>query len=149
VAEAARPVDLVGWSLGGTIARETARLVPQAVGQVVTYGTPVVGGPTHTLGASAYGRAECERISALIRQLDAESPIAVPMTAIFTRRDSVVSWGACIDHSSPVVHHVEVGSTHFSMGIDPDVWRVVAERLAASPSSLRRPGREPRGLREP
>jgi len=28
--------------------------------------------------------------------------------------------------------HVEVGSTHFSMGLDPDVWLVVAEALARS-----------------
>jgi pimeloyl-ACP methyl ester carboxylesterase len=125
-----RPVTLVGWSLGGTIARETARQAPAAIAQVITYGTPVVGGPTHTIGARSYGPEESARISALIEELDAVSPISVPITAIYTRRDGIVSWRACIDRTSPEVRHVEVSSTHISMGFDPDVWQVIADRLA-------------------
>jgi pimeloyl-ACP methyl ester carboxylesterase len=127
------PVTLVGWSLGGTIARETARRAPATVAQVITYGTPVVGGPTHTIGARSYGPEESARISALIEELDAASPIPVPITAIYTRRDGIVSWRACIDRTSPEVRHVEVSSTHISMGFDPDVWRVIADRLAPTP----------------
>jgi len=37
-------LHLVGWSLGGYIAREVARELPEAVAKVVTLGTPVVGG---------------------------------------------------------------------------------------------------------
>lgn len=40
------PVSLVGWSLGGVIAREVARREPDAVRRVINYGTPVVGGPS-------------------------------------------------------------------------------------------------------
>ncbi len=29
----------------------------------------------------------------------------------------------------PQVEHVEVSSTHLGMGIDPDVWRIIADRL--------------------
>ena len=126
-----RKVALVGWSLGGVIARETARTVPHAVSRVITYGTPAVGGPTYTLGAQAFGRAESQRIRAMITDLDRQNPISVPITAIFTRRDRVVSWPACIDRTSPDVEHVEVRSTHAGMGLDPDVWQVVADRLAA------------------
>lgn len=125
------PVSLVGWSLGGVIAREVARAHPDAVRRVVTYGTPVIGGPSHTLGAGSFGAAECDRITALAEQLDREDPIVVPLTAIFTRRDGVVTWQACIDHHSPDVEHVEVSSTHLGMALDPDVWEVVARRLAA------------------
>ena len=42
----------------------------------------------------------------------------------------MVSWPACIDRWTPDVRHVEVTSTHLGLGIDPDVWRVVAEQLA-------------------
>jgi pimeloyl-ACP methyl ester carboxylesterase len=125
-----RKVSLVGWSLGGVIARETARAVPHAVSRVITYGTPAIGGPTYTLGAGAFGPAESSRIQQLIAELDRDSPITVPITAIFTRRDRVVSWPACIDRASLDVEHVEVGSTHAGMGLDPDVWQVVATRLA-------------------
>ena len=53
------------------------------------------------------------------------------MTTIFSRRDGIVAWNACIDRSTPGVRHVEVRSTHIGLGIDPDVWQVVAETLAA------------------
>ena len=126
-----KPITLLGWSLGGLIAREVARNHPEHVSQVITYGTPVVAGPSHTLAASVFGRAECERIATLQIQLDTENPITTPITAIFTRTDAVVSWQACIDKTSPNVEHVEVRSSHLGLGLDPDVWHVVARRLAA------------------
>jgi hypothetical protein len=49
---------------------------------------------------------------------------------IFSRRDGIVAWEACLDRVSPNVEHVEVRSTHIGMGVDPDVWAVVAQRLA-------------------
>ncbi len=129
VAGAGQRVALVGWSLGGVVARETARLVPDAVSQVITYGTPVIGGPTFTPAGRVYGSAECQRIAALQKELDRQRPITRPITAIFTRRDKLVSWPACIDRTSPRVTHYEVGSTHVSLGFDPDVWRIIGERL--------------------
>jgi pimeloyl-ACP methyl ester carboxylesterase len=130
IAEEHGPVSLVGWSLGGVIAREVARALPDRVARVVTYGTPVIGGPTYTLGAGFYGARECARVAALALQLDQDTPLTVPLTAILTRRDGVVAWEACIDRFSACVDHVEVGSTHLGLGLDPDVWAVVADRLS-------------------
>jgi hypothetical protein len=130
VDESGSPVSLVGWSLGGLIAREVARRQPHAVRRVVTYGTPVVGGPQFTAVARAYGPEAAVATRAVTERLDAGSPITVPLTVVFSRRDGVVSWEACIDRASPHVEHVEVRSTHLGMGLDPDVWTVVAHRLA-------------------
>ncbi len=132
VREHGAPVALVGWSLGGVIAREVARAMPDSVSQVITYGTPVVGGPTYTPAAGSYGDEECERIAGRVIELDRESPIRVPVSAIFSRRDGVVSWPACIDRATPNVVHYEVDSTHLSMGFDPSVWSLVAHRLAGN-----------------
>ncbi len=129
VARTGRRVALVGWSLGGVIARETARIAPGAVSQVITYGTPATGGPTFTPAARVYGKSECKRIARVQTRLDLQNPIMQPIAAIFTRRDKVVSWPACIDRASPHVTHYEVGSTHFSLGFDPDVWQIVVECL--------------------
>lgn len=121
-----RRVTLVGWSLGGVVAREVARELPGAVERVVTYGTPVVGGPTYTVAAGVWGPDECARIGALSALREAEEPLQVPVTAIFTRGDRVVHWAATVDRRSPRAHHVEVRSTHVGMGFDPDVWEVIA-----------------------
>ena len=127
---AGQPVALVGWSLGGVIAREVARARPELVARVITYGTPVIGGPVHTIAAADWSEEERHRMAARLRRHDAENPIRTPITAILTRRDHIVAWQAQLDHTSPDVRHVEVDSTHLSMGIDPDVWLTVAGELA-------------------
>lgn len=124
------PVALVGWSLGGVIAREIARECPELVSTVVTYGSPVVGGPVYTAAARAYSAGERARIEALTLERSRATPIETPLAVIFSRRDTIVSWPACIDRSSRDVTHFEVSSTHFSMGLDPAVWQIVLERLA-------------------
>ena len=129
-AGAGQPVNLVGWSLGGVVAREVARIAPEAVRAVFTYGTPVIGGPKYTLAADAWGSEVADKIERRARERDAENPIQVPIHAVFTRRDAVVHWAACIDRTSPRATHYEARSTHFSMGFDPAVWRLAAEVLA-------------------
>ena len=124
------PASLLGWSLGGVIAREVARRHPDAVRRVITYGTPV-GGPTHTTVARAYSRGPDPDGHREAARLDRTTPIPVPLTVMFSKRDGIVAWQACIDHSSPAAEHIEVSSTHLGMGFDPDVWAIVADRLAA------------------
>lgn len=123
-------ISLVGWSLGGVIAREVARRNPEAVRRVITYGTPVVGGPRFTAVARAYGPEAGGAARVVAERLGPETPIQAPLTVVFTRRDGIVAWQACLDHTSPHAEHVEVFSTHIGMGVDPDVWALVADRLA-------------------
>ncbi len=129
------PISLVGWSLGGVYAREVARHAPEHVRRVITYGSPVEGGALHTLFARTLDPAKARASGERSAQRAAGRSIDAPVTAIFTRRDAIVCWTACIDRHSPRVEHVEVGSTHTGMGIDPDVWHVVATRLASGAST--------------
>jgi pimeloyl-ACP methyl ester carboxylesterase len=124
------PVVLVGWSLGGVIARETAREAPELVAGVVTYGTPIVGGPTFTVAGDRWPEEECARISALVEERDANDPLRTPVTVIFSRNDGVVDWPAALDRTSLDVRHVEVASSHVGLGFDPDVWEIVADAAA-------------------
>jgi pimeloyl-ACP methyl ester carboxylesterase len=136
--ERAMPVTLLGWSLGGVIAREAMRQRPDLVTRVVTLGTPVVGGPKYTSVGAAYRRRgyDLDAIETRVRQREAV-PLTRPVTAIFSRGDGVVAWRACIDRHNRVVEHVEVTGTHIGLAMNPDVWRIVAQRLAAPA----RPGR--------
>jgi pimeloyl-ACP methyl ester carboxylesterase len=124
-------VRCVGWSLGGNLAREAARERPDLVERVVTLGTPAVGGPKYTGVARIYRRrgGDLDAIEARVAERE-RVPIRVPVTAIYSRRDGIVAWQACIDRSSPDVEHVEVSATHLGLGFHPDVYRVVADRLA-------------------
>ncbi|MEM9516153.1 MAG: alpha/beta hydrolase [Actinomycetota bacterium] len=126
-----RPAFLVGWSLGGVIARETARNRPDLVDRLVTFGTPAQGGPSFTAGASRFGAEECARIAALQDEANRTDPLSLPTTAIYTKADGVVDWKACVDPWATNIRHVEVGSSHFGLGVDPDVWSIIARALAA------------------
>lgn len=123
-------VALVGWSIGGVIGREVARERPDLVRRVVTFGTPAVGGPAHTAVGRLYGRSRVEAIAAAAEER-ASTQIAVPVTAMRSRRDGIVNVEACVDVTTPGAENLVVTSTHFGMGLDPDVWRIVAERLAS------------------
>ncbi len=129
--ERQRPVALVGWSLGGVLAREASRERPEIVARVITLGTPVIGGPKYTTVGAVYRRRgyDLDAIEADARARDAV-PLRRPVTAIFSRSDGVVAWEACIDHHNEVVEHVEVEATHVGFGLNPDVLRIVANRLA-------------------
>lgn len=129
VEQTGKPAALIGWSNGGVFAREVARDRPDLVTRVLTYGTPVVGGPKYTRGATLYPDAEVDRIDAVIAERNLV-PIERPVTAFYSRADAIVDWRACIDGFSPDVENIEVRSTHAGMSIDPDVWERIARRLA-------------------
>ncbi len=130
VDQAGERLHLIGWSLGGVIAREIARERPDLIAQVITFGSPIIGGPRHTTLARLYGADRIQAIEAAIGTAE-RTPITVPVTAIYSRRDGIVNWRACVDTVTPGAVNVEVRSTHLGMGVDPDVWRTVIERLAA------------------
>ena len=84
---------LVGWSLGGFIAREYAREHPQHVRQVITLGSPVIGGPRYTATARWYASQgfDLDELEQAVAARYA-NPLTVPITAIYSRRDGVVAW---------------------------------------------------------
>jgi predicted esterase YcpF (UPF0227 family) len=128
--ESGGPVTLVGWSLGGYIARELAREQPEMVRRIVTLGSPVVGGPRFTATAQWYERNgyDLDKVERAIKDRYAR-PLQTPVVAIYSKRDGVVAWQACIDRWSPNVRHVEVDESHIGMGFAPAVLRIVAEEV--------------------
>ena len=127
------PVALVGWSLGGVVAREAARDAPELVSSVITFGTPLHG-PPDSIAENFYGEEESRRIAESIAERN-KRPISVPVTSIYSRSDGVVRWQDCIDSRTPNARNIEVTSSHLGLSLDPDVWQLISEHLAdfASP----------------
>jgi pimeloyl-ACP methyl ester carboxylesterase len=134
VAESGSEVSLIGWSLGGFLAREAARERPDLVHSVITLGSPVIGGPRYTAIAPIYEARgyDLDAIEAWVRDHTAV-PIKVSVTAIYSRLDGIVSWQSCLDENEPMVDYVEVQTTHLGLGFSPEVYRIIAKRLSSPP----------------
>ena len=128
-------VSLIGWSLGGILARELARKIPDCVRQVISLGSPF-NGPKGAAPVAAkifqlingdVGQREPQAIEAML------SPPPVPCSAIFSRTDGIAHWQACKD-DNPRAHNqsenIEVSGSHLGLGHNPQVIWVIANRLA-------------------
>lgn len=125
------PITLVGWSLGGYLAREVARDLPDIVERVITLGSPVVGGPKYTATGKLFARRglDLDWIEEEIAKRE-ERPIQQPITAIYSKSDGVVAWQAAVDRYSGNVKHVEVNAAHLGLVFNPTVWRHVVAAMA-------------------
>lgn len=126
------PVTLVGWSLGGYIAREVARDLPEQVAHVVTMGSPVIGGPKYTRAAAFFKKKgyNLDWIESESAKRDAV-PINQPITSIVSKADGIVDWRAAIDNVSPNVEHHYVKSQHLGMGFSKEVWQITLDSIRA------------------
>lgn len=146
-----RKVTIVGHSLGGMLARGLAARRPDLVDGIVAMGSPVLApGAVHHLLAlnievlNRLTRAgiggmmsedctsgECARMS--FEETHTALPDDFPFTAIYSRRDGIVDWKACLD---PAATHVEVRTSHCGMAVDPIVMDLVLGALREQQVSL-------------
>lgn len=141
-----RKVTVVGHSLGGMLARGLAARRPDLVEGIVSLGSPVLApGAVHpvlawdaqvlstltragvrgVMGEDCFG-GDCARLSWEESQQALDPGLAY--TAVYSRRDGIVDWRACLD---PAAEHVEVRSSHCGMAVDPAVMDAVLEALRA------------------
>ncbi|UMG91420.1 alpha/beta fold hydrolase [Nocardioides sp. TF02-7] len=137
-------VQVVGHSLGGMIARGIAVRRPDLVSGIVTMGSPMLAPAAHhrllTGGVSLLTRLAGVGVPGLM-SVDCVSgscaetsfletrrpvPAGVRMTNVYSRRDGIVDWRACID---PDGSAVEVRASHLGMAVDPRVIDVVGRAL--------------------
>ncbi len=125
------PVTLIGWSRGGLIAREAARMAPDAVRMAITLGSPFAA-PAATNVDAVWRRLTGEAFPArTAEQLKAlAEPLPIPCTSIYSRMDGVVAWRACLQPEGPRSEIVEVRGSHLGLGFNPAALWVVADRLA-------------------
>lgn len=141
-------VSVIGWSLGGIYARELARRDPGLVRRVVTLGSPfALASSAQSHADRAYQRSSRLHATGRVPTREQVSePITVPSTAVYSRRDGIVSWRACIEPETDLHQNVEVRCAHLGFGVDPATLWLIADRLAVV-ASERRQFRPPAALR--
>ena len=137
-------VQIVGHSLGGMLARGVAVRRPDLVSGIVTLGSPMCAPAAHHVflswsvemlvrlsAAGVPGLMAQDCVSgACARQSWDESrepmPDDVGFTTVYSRRDGIVDWRACVDDGA---EQVEVTASHCGMAVDPRVIDEVAAAL--------------------
>ncbi len=122
-------VALVGWSLGGLIAREYAKRAPDRVAKVVTLGSPVCGDPRRNNNVwRLYEMVAGHPVDAppVACTLDEKPPVET--IALWSRRDGIVAADSacaagCADRS------IEIGCGHIEMVYAPEAIRAVVAAL--------------------
>lgn len=132
--DAPEPMTLIGWSLGGVIAREAARLYESRVREVITLGTPILGGPKYTAVAGRYAKSKSLNLDVFEKEVHERNSIGIkqPVTSIYSESDGVVGWQASIDVYNPQANNVKVTSSHLGLGLRPKIWALIADILSKS-----------------
>lgn len=125
-----RKVSLVGWSLGGILARELARRSSANVRQVITLGSPFAGAPKASHAWQLYERQSGRKVEDWPQRADMGLPPPVPSTAIFSRSDGIVAWQGCLEQEGPTSENIEVEGSHCGLGHNPSVLFAIADRLS-------------------
>lgn len=129
-----KPITLIGWSLGGVIARGVALRYPSAVREVITLGTPVEGGPKYTAAGDRFAARQgidLDKFEQHVHEINKQG-VNCPLTIIYSRSDGVVGWRAAIDRYNTHAKHVRVPGSHFGLGVNPLVWRLIAKTLSGT-----------------
>lgn len=126
------PVTLIGWSLGGVSAREAARLFERSVREVITLGTPIIGGPKYTVVGKQFAASAGMDLNAFEKEVHERNSIGIkqPVTSIYSKGDGVVGWQASVDVYNRQARNIEVKSSHMGLGGNARVWQIIARLLA-------------------
>lgn len=143
--ETGRPISVVGWSLGGLMARILARRQPSSIRQIITLGSGFAG-PAHATHAwrlyelVAGQGVDHPESTGYVRESSLPSP--VPSTAIYSCGDGIVSWENCREQETERAESIRVRGSHCGLGFNASVFYAIADRLA-QPEGTWRPFERP------
>ena len=123
-------VTLIGWSLGGLIARAYASHAPDKVAQVITLGTPFSGDPRANRAWKIYELVADHKVDNPPLSFDRSAKPPMHTTAIWSARDGVIAAEAARGMPHERDAEVEIRCGHFAMSSAPDALAAVLRALA-------------------
>ncbi len=148
-AKTGKQVHLIGHSLGGILARSVAAQREESVSSVIALGSPFRGIRSHPMviwtseqvrarilrenrnerPACYTGFCNCETVKAW----ESPFPSRIAQTAVYTKSDGIVDWRVCVDGDA--ANNYEVKGTHVGLVVNPQVYRIIADRLSRTAST--------------
>lgn len=131
--EADGPVTLLGWSLGGLIAREYAKRAPHRIARVITMGSPFSGDPRANNAWRVYEWVTKHPVDAPPIEARLEEKPPVPTYALWSRRDGIVSPASACGRPGETDEAIEIDCSHFAFACAPQMVEAVLKILKQTP----------------
>ena len=125
------PLTIVGWSLGGLMAREYAKHAPEGIARVVTLGSPFSGDPRANHAWRLYEWIAKHPVDAppIDCRLGEKPPVET--IALWSGRDGVVCASSARGEHGETDRHVELYCSHMGFALDPLAIDTVIDTVAA------------------
>jgi pimeloyl-ACP methyl ester carboxylesterase len=138
------PAVVIGQSRGGNLARALAARRPELVTGLITLGSPhldpLAVHPLTLLSVRAVSVLGALGLPGVLTRncldgdccadyraaVEGDWPDGVPFVSIYSHRDGIVDWRACLD---PAAQHVAVDSSHCGMAAHEGTYEAIAEAL--------------------
>jgi alpha/beta hydrolase fold len=127
--ECDQPLTLVGWSLGGLIAREYAKFAPHRVAKVVTLGSPFSGDPRSNNAWRIYEFVAGYKVDAPPVNVTLSEKPPVPTCAFWSANDGVVAPHSACGQVHESDQQIELDCTHMAFVARPDAIRAIAKAI--------------------
>ena len=127
--ECDQPLTLIGWSLGGLIAREYAKYAPHRVAKVVTLGSPFSGDPRSNNAWRIYEFVAGYKVDAPPIDVTLSEKPPVPTCAVWSANDGVVAPHSARGQSHESDRQIELDCSHMAFVARPDAIRAIARAI--------------------
>lgn len=126
-----QPITLVGWSLGGLIAREYAKVAEHPVAKVVTLGSPFSGDPRANNAWRLYEFVAGHKVDSPPVAVTLSEKPPVPTCAIWSSNDGIVAPRSARGRRHESDHRIEIDCTHMAFVARPVAIRAIAKAIVA------------------
>lgn len=123
------PVNLVGWSLGGLIAREYSKFAPNRVAKVITLGSPFSGNIRANNAWRAYEFIAGHKVDETPISANLKEKPPVPTFAFWSHQDGIVSPNSARGKNDESDVRIEMDCTHMAFVSKPSAISAVADAL--------------------